>query len=115
VSCTTENPLDALLARILRAGLRTPTPAGLLSALRAAHGLVERYAPVDQADRDDEQANHVVIPVGDGERWCRHCGEVAMPSMGFGNRDDGEASPCCRRPQPVPVVAILQPEEYYTR
>jgi hypothetical protein len=38
-----------------------------------------------------------------------------MPSMGFGERDAGQIAPCCRRPQPVPVVAILQADEYYTR
>lgn len=110
-----ENPLDALLAVVLRAGLAHPTPAGTLSALRAAHGLVSRYAPIEPPDRDDDQINHVIIPIGDGERWCATCGEVAMPSMAFGGRDNGETAPCCRRPQPVPVVTILRPEEYYTR
>lgn len=70
--------------------------------------------PLDP-DGEDAEIRHVVLPIGEGERWCGHCGEVAMPSMGFGGRDDGETAPCCRRPQPVPVVSVLQLEEYYTR
>jgi hypothetical protein len=103
-----------VLARILRAGIHTPTPAGLLSALRAAHGLVERYAPPEPQPEDADE-RRVIIPVGEGECWCGYCGEVTMPSMGFGNRDDGDTAPCCRKPQPVFVTQILQPEEYYTR
>jgi hypothetical protein len=102
---------------VLRAGLRTPTPAGLLSALRAAHGLVARYTPpAALPDRDDDaEIVHVVIPIGLDERWCGHCGEVVMAAMGMAGRLTGHAADCCRRPQPVPVLEILQPEEYYLR
>jgi hypothetical protein len=93
--------------------LATPTPAGLLSALRAAHGLVARYAPVDVEDDDLLDDIGVAIRIGAGERWCSHCGAVVMAAMGMEGRLTGHATDCCSRPQPVPVVMILQPEEYF--
>ena len=107
-------PLDDLLAIVLRAGVRTPTPSGLRSALRAAHRLVARYAPPELPPDDDGEIIHVIIPVSAGERWCAHCGEVAMP-RGSRDPDDIRATRCCRRPQPILVTQILQPEEYYLR
>ena len=105
-------PLDALLTIVLRAGVRTPTPSGLRSALRAAHGLVAQHAPppsVAPVVDVDADPVHVVIRIGVDERWCAHCGTVTWWTS---SRETGKANPCCSRPQPVPVKTFLHPEEY---
>jgi hypothetical protein len=37
---------------------------------------------------------------------------VIMAATGMEGRLTGHAADCCRRPQPMSVTAILQPEEY---
>jgi len=56
---------------------------------------------------------HGPLRIAPGEVWCAHCGAVIMAAMGMEGRLTGHAADCCRRPQPMPVTAILQPEEYY--
>ena len=106
-----QTELDTL---VLRAGVRTPTPSGLRSALHAAQGLVAQYTPppLDTAPVADVDADPVVIRIGVDECWCAHCGAVIMAATGMKGRRTGHAADCCRRPQPVPATAVLKPWEF---
>jgi hypothetical protein len=111
-----EESIDHLLLVILCAGRRTGTPAGLLSALRAAQGLLARYAEPEPAEEDGPwEISTAPLPVVAGECWCGRCGEVAMTALAFGARVSDELIACCRRPQLVAVTEILRAEEYYIR
>ena len=104
-----QTELDTL---VLRAGVRTPTPSGLRSALHAAQGLVAQVAPLPSVDPVDDDPVHVVIRIGVDECWCAHCGAVIMAATGKKGRRTGHAADCCRRPQPVPATAVLKPWEF---
>lgn len=108
---------DAILLAAVRAGRRTGTPAGLLSALRAAQLLLGRYAEPEQPEPDGPwESSPAPLRVAAGECWCGHCGEVVVTARAIaGARVSDELIACCRQTQPVPVTTILQPEEYYVR
>ena len=96
--------------------MRTPTPSGLRSALRAAHGLVAQYTSppsVAQSPTVDADPVHAVIRIGVDECWCAHCGGV----MHMGGRNEAFArdellGACCRNPKPVPAVTVLKQWEF---
>ena len=105
---------------VLRTGRAHPTPAGLISALRAAQELALRAISACQPAEDlltdlPQPAGPVIIRLAVNEHWCGSCGEIAGPWLELYANSGGHhrRAACCRRPAFVAVVDLLPPENYY--